>query len=159
MIFQKIVSLGRRIKNTFHKQFPDPKNSCFHHEAAENMKPPAFLLNSSQIPPKIRGACGAAKSSRKSFRGTCFPITLYGRRNVPTPGFLLFLARSEVTSCKWHFPDPDLIAEALKCKKILKIQGFSHFLHNVAQRWYPGIIVGSRCGNVALLSASISLAP
>ena len=61
------------------------------------------------------------------------------------PRILASLARSELKSCMWYFSDPELIAKALKCKKMLKIQGFPCFLHNVAQRWYPGIIVGPRC--------------
>ena len=38
-----------------------------------------------------------------------------------------FLERSELKPCKWHLSDPELIAEALKCKKMLKSQGFSCF--------------------------------
>ncbi len=56
-----------------------------------------------------------------------------------------FLERSELKSCRWHLSDPELIAEALKCGKMLESQGFPCFLHNVTQRRYQNIIAGSRC--------------
>ncbi len=60
------------------------------------------------------------------------------------PGILAFLERSEFKPSKWHLSDPELIPEALKCKKMLRTNVFI-LLHNVAQRWYQNIIVDLHC--------------
>ncbi len=94
-----------------------------------------------------RGLPEVQKLARKILRFWGFlPWDFYSRHlEHAHPGILAFSERSELKSCKWHLSDPELIAEALKCKKMLAFQGFPCFLHNVAPRWYQNIIVGSRC--------------
>ena len=65
------------------------------------------------------------------------------------PGILALLWRDRNANlCKWHFPDPELIADALKCKKMLKSEIFTF----CATWLHQNIIAGSRCSGCTIKS-------
>ena len=55
--------------------------------------------------------------------------------------FLRFWRDPNSNLSNGHSPDPNKVKKSAKCKNMLGNQGFLAVLDNVAQRWYPDIIV------------------
>ncbi len=90
-----------------------------------------FLRTSSAVIQNHReNTCGLPEI-QNLFGRFCVSGNFYSRHlEHAHPGILAFLERSELRSYKWHLSGPELIAEALKYKKMLK---FMHS-HVLAQR-------------------------